>query len=132
MNDSPTLSRKTMLVVEDEPIVRIAIIDALSVLEDYEIVEAGDGAEALRIINRDSPEVVILDLLIPKFGGIDLLELLHERDGPRSDRKIIVISALTTSGLADRIKQLGVAAIVTKPFHLLNLVKTVREVVTNA
>ena len=73
------VSKQTLLIAEDEPVMRMAIQDALEPLENFELIEAGDGCEALRLIEDRRPSLVILDLLMPKMGGIDVLETLQGR-----------------------------------------------------
>ena len=97
-------------------------------MEDYSIVEAADGAEALQIIEDTNPELIILDLLMPKMGGIDLLIALQERGEPRPGGKIVVLSALVAPQMIEQLHRLGVQRVVTKPFHLDELLRTVVEV----
>jgi len=121
-------SKRTLLIVEDEPAMRLAIKSALSALEDHNIVEAADGLEALRIIDEVNPDLIVLDLLMPKMGGIDVLIALQERDEPRPDRKIIVLSALVAPQMVEHLQRLGAHRVVTKPFHIHELLNTVEEV----
>jgi len=119
---------RTMLIAEDEPAMRLAIKSALSALEDFTIVEAADGLEALRIIDEVNPDVIVLDLLMPKMSGIDLLITLQERDEPRPDGKIVVLSAVVAPQMVEHLQQLGVHRVVTKPFHISELLNTIEEV----
>ncbi len=119
---------RKLLIAEDEPAMRLAIKSALSVLEDYTIVEAADGLEALRIIDEDNPDLILLDLLMPKMGGIDLLIALQERGEPRPDGKIVVLSAVVAPHMVEHLQRLGAHRVVTKPFHIAELLSTVKEV----
>ncbi|MCH9036805.1 MAG: response regulator transcription factor, partial [Chloroflexi bacterium] len=65
---------------------------------------------------------------MPEMGGIDVLISLQERPGPRPDGKIIVLSALVTPHMVEHLQQLGAHRVVTKPFHIDELLKTVEEV----
>ena len=122
------LSQKMLLIAEDEPAMRLAIKESLSGLEGYTVVEASDGVEALRIIDESNPELIVLDLLMPKMSGIDVLLSLQDRPGPRPEGKIIVLSALVTPHMVEHLQQLGAQRVVTKPFHIDELLKTVKEV----
>lgn len=117
-----------MLIAEDEPSMRLAIKSALSILEEYTIVEAADGVEALRIIVEANPDLIILDLLMPNMGGIDVLIALQERGEPRPDGKIVVLSALVAPQMVEHLQRLGAHRVVTKPFHISELLNTVKEV----
>jgi DNA-binding response OmpR family regulator len=82
-----------ILVVDDDP----DIVDALTVLlegEDYEVVTAGDGEEGLRKIREENPDLIILDLLMPKLDGFGVCKTLQD---PRWSRwKNIPIIVLTS------------------------------------
>ena len=117
-----------LLIAEDEPVMRLAIKEALSGLENYEIIEAADGVEALRIIADVNPDLIVLDLLMPKMDGIDLLSRLQERGELRPDRKIVVLSAVVVPHIVEQLQQLGAHRVVSKPFHIDELLKTVEEV----
>ena len=121
-------TKRLLLIAEDEPVMRQAIKGTLSTLEDYTVVEACDGLEAQEIIDECNPAIIVLDLLMPKMGGIDVLISLQERPGPRPDGKIIVLSALVTPHMVEHLQHLGAHRVVTKPFHIDDLLKAVEEV----
>ena len=120
-------SERKMLIAEDEPAMRLAIKSALSVLEGYTIVEAADGVEALRMMDETNPDLIVLDLLMPKMGGIDLLIALQERGEPRPDGKIVVLSAVVAPHMVEHLQQLGAHRVVSKPFHICELLNIVEE-----
>jgi DNA-binding NarL/FixJ family response regulator len=67
-------------VVEDQTLVRKGLMRLLSLVEDIEVVgEAGDGDEAREVIRKTSPDVVLLDVRMPRAGGLDLLEYLQRQ-----------------------------------------------------
>ena len=121
-------SERKMLIAEDEPAMRLAIKSALSALEGYTIFEAADGVEALRIIDEVNPDLIVLDLLMPKMGGIDVLIALQERAEPRPDGKIVVLSAVVAPQMVEHLQRLGAHRVVSKPFHISELLNTVEEI----
>ena len=124
------LSKQTLLIAEDEPVMRMAIQDALEPLENFELLEAVDGCEALQLIEEHQPALVILDLLMPKMGGIDVLETLQGRSQAEPTYKIVVLSALVEPYLVERLHALGAYRVLTKPFHVDELLKMVEEIAT--
>ena len=73
------MSILTCLVVDDEPLGRQALIDVLAGFSEFKVVgEAGDGFEAVNLCRRLNPEVVFLDIDMPKLSGFDVVELLGE------------------------------------------------------
>ena len=119
---------RTLLIAEDEPVMRMAIQDALEPLENFDVVEAVDGCEALQLIDDRKPDLVILDLLMPKMGGIDVLETLQGRGEPEPTYKIVVLSALVEPYLVERLHALGAYRVLTKPVHVDELLRMVEDV----
>jgi CheY-like chemotaxis protein len=111
----PRASR--VLLADDEPGMRLAMRETLAPLEGVEILEAADGAEALRLIDEQAPDVVLLDLLMPEMTGIDVLTVLKERGDATRTPKIVVLSALVAPYLIEHLEQLGATRVVAKPFH---------------
>lgn len=72
-------SPKRVLVVDDEVVVREAFEAAL-LAKGYEVVLAGDGREALRIVRRDRFDLIFLDILLPEAGGASVLKAIKRRD----------------------------------------------------
>ena len=120
--------KRTLLIAEDEPVMRMAIQDALEPLENFDVIEAVDGCEALQLIDDCKPDLVILDLLMPKMGGIDVLEILQGRGEAEPTYKIVVLSALVEPCLVERLHALGAYRVMTKPFHVDELLRMVEEV----
>ncbi len=128
MREKPMESKRKLMIAEDEPLMRLAIKEALAGLEGYEVIEAIDGLDALQVIEKEHPSVVILDLLMPKMDGFELLEALRDRPEPQRLPKVIVLSALVKPNLVEQLHKLGVQRVISKPFHINDLVNTVAEV----
>ena len=121
-------SEHKILIAEDEPTMRLAMKEVLSVLDGCELLEAGDGCQALEIIGKESPDLVILDLLMPKSDGFDVLEALRSREksglqGP----KVVVLSALNEPNLVETLLRLGAERVLTKPLHIDEIVDLVED-----
>ncbi len=73
------MNRRRVLIVDDEPLARKAMSLALAEFPQIEIIgECADGFEAVKMINQEKPEVVFLDIQMPKLDGFDVLELLDD------------------------------------------------------
>lgn len=73
------MNRRRVLIVDDEPLARKAISLALAEFPQIEVIgECADGFEAVKMINLEKPEVVFLDIQMPKLDGFDVLELLDD------------------------------------------------------
>jgi DNA-binding response OmpR family regulator len=117
----------TVLVVDDEPIVRDVVVRYLR-REGYRTLEAGDGDRARELIEREAPTLVVLDLMLPGTDGLALCRWLRAR----SDLPVIMLTARGEE--ADRIVglELGADDYVTKPFSPRELAARVRTVLRRA
>ena len=107
---------------------RLALKEVLSVLDEFEILEAADGEQALALIREHQPELVLLDLLMPKLDGFVVLEALQASDESETLKsKIVVLSALTEPHLVEERAKLGAHRTMTKPLHISELLALVEE-----
>ena len=120
-------TKKPLLIAEDETIMRMCIKEVLSVLDGYELFEAPDGAEALKQIDILNPELVVLDLLMPKMDGFDVLNALRQRENPQSTPMIVVLTALVEPCLVEELQRLGADRVLMKPFRVDELLVTIND-----
>jgi DNA-binding response OmpR family regulator len=119
-----------ILVVDDEQEIRGLLLETLRE-GAYDILEAENGADALRIIEAESPDLVILDILMPDMNGFQVLQQIRET----AETPVIMLSARADT--VDKVKsfELGADDYVTKPFKLIELTARVaavlRRTVTN-
>ncbi|MDH4102748.1 MAG: response regulator transcription factor [Thermoleophilia bacterium] len=113
----------TVLVVDDEPIVREVVVRYL-VREGHETLEAADGNAARDAIEREEPDLVVLDVMLPGTDGLELCRWIRAR----SELPVIMLTARGEE--ADRIVglELGADDYVTKPFSPRELAARVRSV----
>jgi DNA-binding response OmpR family regulator len=114
---------KTVLVVDDEPIVREVVVRYLE-REGYRTLEAGDGDTARDTLTRTSPDLVVLDVMLPGTDGLELCRWI------RSTSQLPVIMLTARGEEADRIVglELGADDYVTKPFSPRELAARVKSV----
>jgi two-component system phosphate regulon response regulator PhoB len=121
---------KTILLADDEENLRILVRTAL---EDpgYEIVEAGDGAQALELAGRLYPDLILLDWMMPAMTGVEVARRLRANTGTAQ----IPIVLLTAKGQdEDRTQALeaGVSSYLVKPFSPRELMEHVEELLGQA
>jgi DNA-binding response OmpR family regulator len=117
----------TILVVDDEPIVREVVVSYLR-REGYRTLEAGDGELAKTLVEREQPDLVVLDLMLPGTDGLSVCRWIRTRGS-------LPVIMLTARGEeADRIVglELGADDYVTKPFSPRELAARVRTVLRRA
>jgi len=115
----------TVLTVDDDPIVRA---DLRLVLEDagFDVCEdARDGVEAVELARRHRPDVIVLDLALPRLDGVEATrQILGERDVP-----IVALTGYSNvaGGIVERAVAAGATAVVQKPFSDLTVVDAVND-----
>ena len=115
-----TTQRPSVLVVDDEPQV-VWILEFSLQGEGYETFSAHDGMEALDQIRRHRPDLMVLDVMMPRMDGWSVLEALAEM--PLAERpRVIMVTALASASDRDRAMRLGAEAFVPKPFDMEHLV----------
>ncbi|HEX9041997.1 MAG TPA: response regulator transcription factor [Trebonia sp.] len=116
-----------VLVVDDDQRVRTMVSWQLEA-DGFAVTEADDGAAALAQIERDRPDLVVLDLSLPGIGGLDVLRRVREAEGTAAPLPVIVLSG--RSGETDRIigLDLGADDYLVKPFSPGELAARVRSV----
>lgn len=109
-------SGNRILVIEDSPLVRNMYGLAFP-RREYELVTASDGREALQRLGESTFDVVLLDLRMPGMNGVDFLREVRRR--PELARFPIVLTTIEAEGseLLEAARQLGVTAVVKKPWH---------------
>lgn len=106
---------KKILVADDSPTTRALIASTLETLDDFEVFEAANGFEALRILPREKVDLVITDINMPDINGLELISFIRSNHLYRATPLIIVS---TESSNRDREKglALGADAYLVKPF----------------
>ena len=110
--------RKRVLVVDDDSSIRELLSTALED-DGYEVVPATNGQDALSVVQRWRPDVIVLDLMMPVMDGWTFAKRLRELD----EIPIVVLSAV--NDIARHAKSLGAAEVVGKPFDLDQLLPKV-------
>lgn len=118
-------------VLEDEVPVRTVLVDALTSV-GYEVREFGDGQRALDEIDRVVPELILLDMRMPRMDGFKFLSALRRKPTAAQAVPVIVVSGLGDELLraidARAAEDLGVAGIFAKPFDVPTLLRYVASV----
>ena len=117
----------TILIVDDEPsildLVRFTLEDA-----DVRVVEASDGAEALLVARREKPDLILLDVQMPKLTGLEVCRQLR-REEAFAQTPIVMLTAATQEADRVRGREAGADEYLTKPFSPLALLALVEALV---
>ena len=105
---------KKILVVDDEDDVRLFLEDFLN-QRDLQVSSAPNGGEALEKVEKEKPDIVLLDIMMPGMDGLECLRLIKEKF-PKTI--VIMITALKDKARIDKAKKLGAHDYIVKPFSL--------------
>jgi len=113
-----------LLIVDDAPYVLKALSDSLEA-HGHEVHEAVNGEDAMEKYGEVNPDIVLMDILMPKMDGVSATRSIIERD-PKA--KIIVVTAMGKRGLEKECVEAGASGFIMKPFktkELLNLIDSI-------
>ena len=113
---------KKVLVVDDDPDMRAAVAEFLN-MEGFEAVEASNGLEALLQVKRLRPHGVVLDIMMPRLGGVQALRHIHAFD-PRIT--VVVVSGVADADLLRQASLAGASACLTKPAAFAEIAAALR------
>lgn len=119
------MDRKRILVVDDE-IYIVHILEFSLTMEGYSILTASDGEEALRVIDSERPDLVVLDIMMPKLDGYEVCRRLRQ-DEQFSELPVILLSAKGRPIDREAGLKAGADDYITKPFSPRKLLEKIRE-----
>lgn len=123
--------RKRILWVEDDVFLNKLVASKLAGL-DFDLALAEDGDRAFAELDRARPDVIVLDLMLPKMDGFEILARLKEHPAHKTI-PVVVLSNLGQQSDIDRAKKLGAASYLVKAnFDLDEVVKEIRRVLDTA
>ena len=126
-NDSSGQKRK-ILVVDDEPNVRKLL---RTLLKDFTVVEAEDGEKAVEIAGAEKPDLILMDIMMPKMDGYSSCYALKREPATRSI-PIIILTALDLKLNLQLGKEIGADGYITKPFNSQDLLDNIAQVLPTA
>ncbi|WPD20741.1 MAG: response regulator [Candidatus Electrothrix scaldis] len=118
---------KNLLLVDDEIHLTSMVISGLKNLlgpKDYSFFSASNGQEALQILESNRIDFVVTDLRMPVMNGLQLLAHLHSN---YSSIPVVVLSSYSSDGIEERLRKLGCLKLLSKPVHVVQLAKAIRE-----
>ena len=116
------MQKKRILVVDDEPNIRLLLIRMLS--NDYTILEATDGQEAIDLAREVKPDLILMDLMMPRMDGYTACSVI-KTDPTTRGIPVVMLTAVgfeLNKQLAERV---GASGYITKPIALSDIIKTI-------
>ena len=119
----PTLR---VVVAEDEALSRLDVVEMLTEAGYNVVGQAGDGEAAIELTEREKPDLVVMDVKMPKLDGISAAErIAKQRIAP-----VVILTAFSQKDLVERARDAGAMAYLTKPFTIEDLMPAIELVVS--
>jgi two-component system cell cycle response regulator DivK len=120
------MSQRTILYVEDNEYNR-KIVRQLLARSSYRLIEAVDGEAGVECAKRERPDLILMDVQLPKMSGLDATRLLRA-DAATQHIPILVITSFALSGDRERAAQAGATGYLAKPYSPRELLARVHEI----
>ncbi|MFN2490431.1 MAG: response regulator [Actinomycetota bacterium] len=120
-------SKKRILICDDDPVI-LRLLQVNLELEGYEALLAHHGAKAVEVATTELPDLIILDIMMPRMDGYEAIQHLKANDTTK-DVPVIFLSAKAQPSDIERGKRYGVADYLTKPFDPTELLEVVERLV---
>jgi two-component system cell cycle response regulator len=124
VSEAPARPRR-ILVVDDDPRL-LHIVQMYLAIEEFDVVTALNGEDGLREVEENTPDLVILDIMMPGMDGIELCRRIRTNPATASI-PVLMFSALSGDEDVERARQAGANHLITKPFNLVGLGSVVRS-----
>ena len=116
----------SVLIVDDDPFIRKLVATTLEDVAGFELAEAADGVEAVEVAGRETPELVFLDLDMPRMDGLEVCRRMRAEPATAS-ATIVILTAAAGDAAEREAESAGADLFLTKPFSPLELLRLVHE-----
>ncbi len=120
---------KKIVIVDDEPNI-VMTLEYTFKKQDFEVYIARDGSEALDILESVVPDVIMLDVMMPKVDGYQTLKSIKENDRLK-DTKVVFLTAKNKASDIEKGLKLGADKYLTKPFSVKKIVSEINELIVS-
>jgi CheY-like chemotaxis protein len=119
--------KKRVLICDDDPVI-LRLLQVNLELEGYDVVLAHHGEEAVEVATAEQPDLIILDIMMPRLDGYQTMEKLKVGEST-SDIPVLFLSAKAQASDIEQGHEKGVAGYLTKPFDPSELLEVIEELV---
>jgi len=124
--DKNETSKNKILIVEDEATLQKTLTEIL-IQNDYNVLNALDGLRGLEIAQKEKPDLILLDIILPKMDGFEVLKRL-KKDENTSSIPVIILTNLSDASDIQKTLDLGATTYLVKAdFHLEDVLKKIEE-----
>ncbi|OIP26779.1 MAG: hypothetical protein COT13_05650 [Chloroflexi bacterium CG08_land_8_20_14_0_20_45_12] len=116
------MGKKKILVVDDEPNIRLIVRRLLG--KDYIVLEANDGEEAVDAARKQKPDLILMDIMMPRMDGYSACHTIRTGQGTKTI-PVVMLAAVGYELNKKLSKEVGASGYITKPFSLQDLLDTI-------
>ena len=120
-----------ILIADDEPSLRLLVRATLSANKSFELIEASDGNEALSKVQKELPDLILLDVMMPGLSGFEVCERL-KNDPKTKNITIIMLTAKGQQSDRDWAISVGTDYFLTKPFSPIELYNLIEKILSTS
>lgn len=120
--------KKKILIVDDEPNI-VMSLEYVFKKQNFEVYIARDGSEALEIVKNQTPNVILLDIMMPNVDGYQTLEHIKQNSSLKNT-KVVFLTAKNKVSDIEKGLELGADKYLTKPFSVKKVVSEILELIT--
>ncbi len=124
INENSSVTTKRILVVDNEPSIREVAQISLETVAGWEVTIAGSGLEGLAAAEREQPDAILLDVMMPDMDGLDTFSRLQANPKTRSIPVILLTAKVQTSD-RQSYTDMGIRSTISKPFSPLDLAQQI-------
>ena len=114
-----------IMIADDSDAIRLVLKDILSIGNHSVVAEATDGDEAVDLFLKNSPDLLLLDLAMPKKDGLTVLKEILEKN---SQAKIVLVTASDDQKIINQCLEIGATSCISKPFDFNSVLKQINEI----
>ncbi|MBI2336708.1 MAG: response regulator [Deltaproteobacteria bacterium] len=118
----------TLLMIDDEREL-LEVFAKFFPKRGYQVFTAASGLEGLKVARKEKPDLIVLDMRMPKLDGFETLKQLRKRD---KKTRVVMLTGYGTAGLIREASELNISDFVAKPFDLHHLQRLIEEVLDPA
>ena len=123
------MSKKTKILIIDDSNTNVVLLEAVFSGKGYVVETALNAYEAFNSMDKEIPDLILLDLLMPKISGFDFMENIRNKDEFKNI-PVIVISAVSDYDNVQKIKQMGIYDYIKKPVDIEELEEKVEKLLS--
>ncbi len=118
------MSKKKVLIADDEPNIRLLVSRLLG--EDFSVLQASDGQEAINIARNEKPDIILLDIMMPNVDGYTACSVI-KTDPTTEAIPVVMLTAIGLELNKKLSEKLGASGYITKPFTLPDLLSVITQ-----